>query len=117
MNSSDTPTFAPQSYTRGDYVISTDPAVLDVDAIYAYLCDVYILEEHRGQALGKWLVETVVAYPAICAQANLPTDLTPALTAVLLPVATYATDYLLVKDEQIAVACAALRAARHTVME
>jgi GNAT superfamily N-acetyltransferase len=34
-------------------------------ATYVYLCDVYVLEEHRGQGLGKWLVETVVAYPPL----------------------------------------------------
>jgi GNAT superfamily N-acetyltransferase len=34
-------------------------------ALFAYLCDVYILEEHRGHGLGKWLVESVVASPAL----------------------------------------------------
>jgi GNAT superfamily N-acetyltransferase len=34
-------------------------------ATYAYLCDVYVLEEHRGRALGKWLVETVLAHPSL----------------------------------------------------
>ena len=32
-------------------------------ATYAYLCDVYVLESHRGQGLGKWLIETVMAHP------------------------------------------------------
>lgn len=32
---------------------------------YAYLCDVYVLEEHRTQGLGKWLVETVTSYPPL----------------------------------------------------
>ena len=32
-------------------------------ATYAYLCDVYVLEEHRGHGLGKWLIETVMAHP------------------------------------------------------
>jgi GNAT superfamily N-acetyltransferase len=32
-------------------------------ATYAYLCDVYVLESHRGQGLGKWLMETVMAHP------------------------------------------------------
>src|SRR5215203_1420289 len=109
------PSLILQSYTRGSYTISTDPARLDADAIYgylsrsywasarprellelsllhslnfglyyagaemqgkeeqvglariitdyatfAYLCDVYILEEHRGDGLGKWLIETVI---------------------------------------------------------
>jgi GNAT superfamily N-acetyltransferase len=32
-------------------------------ATYAYLCDVYVLESYRGNGLGKWLVETVMAHP------------------------------------------------------
>ena len=30
---------------------------------FAYLCDVYVLEAHRGQGLSKWLMETVRAHP------------------------------------------------------
>jgi GNAT superfamily N-acetyltransferase len=99
-------------YIRGDFIISTDPAKLDVEAIhrflsekaywaigrsmeivkksiehslcfgvyledrqvgfarvvtdyitFAWLCDVFILPEFRGQGLSKWLVETIVQYP------------------------------------------------------
>jgi GNAT superfamily N-acetyltransferase len=32
-------------------------------ATFAWLCDVFILESHRGQGLGKWLIECVVAHP------------------------------------------------------
>jgi GNAT superfamily N-acetyltransferase len=32
-------------------------------ATFAWLCDVFVVEPHRGQGLGKWLVETVVAHP------------------------------------------------------
>ena len=32
-------------------------------ATFAYLCDVYVLEEHRGHGLGKWLMRTVTAHP------------------------------------------------------
>ena len=32
-------------------------------ATYAYLCDVYVLESHRGRGLGKWLIEVVMAHP------------------------------------------------------
>jgi GNAT superfamily N-acetyltransferase len=32
-------------------------------ATYGYLADVYILEEFRGQGLGKWLVECIVSHP------------------------------------------------------
>lgn len=32
---------------------------------FAYLCDVYVLEEHRGRGLSKWLMETVLAHAAL----------------------------------------------------
>jgi GNAT superfamily N-acetyltransferase len=32
---------------------------------YAYFCDVYVLEAHRGHGLGVWLMETVLAYPPL----------------------------------------------------
>lgn len=32
---------------------------------FAYLCDVYVLEAHRGRGLGVWLVETVLAEPGL----------------------------------------------------
>lgn len=32
-------------------------------ATFAYLCDVYVLEEHRGRGLSKWLMEVIVGYP------------------------------------------------------
>ncbi len=32
-------------------------------ATFAYLADVYILEEHRGNGLSKWLMETIMAHP------------------------------------------------------
>jgi GNAT superfamily N-acetyltransferase len=34
-------------------------------ATFAYLCDVYILEEHRGKGMGKWLMECVMRHPAL----------------------------------------------------
>jgi len=30
---------------------------------FAWLCDVFIDEEHRGQGLGKWLMETIHSHP------------------------------------------------------
>ena len=30
---------------------------------FAYLCDVFVHEDFRGQGVGKWLVETILAYP------------------------------------------------------
>ena len=32
---------------------------------FAYLCDVYVLDAHRGRGLGVWLVETVLAHPEL----------------------------------------------------
>ncbi|MEP7135687.1 MAG: GNAT family N-acetyltransferase [Chloroflexota bacterium] len=32
-------------------------------AVFAYLCDVFIHEEHRAHGLGKWLIETVMSHP------------------------------------------------------
>jgi GNAT superfamily N-acetyltransferase len=105
---------SPAERSLGAYLISTDPARLDLDAIFAYLsgesywargrprdqivrgienslpfgvyrgseqvgfarvvtdyatfawlADVYVLEEHRGHGLGKALVEAVVEHPAV----------------------------------------------------
>lgn len=99
---------------RGDCLVSTDPARLDVDVIhgflhdraywsagiprevlkraidqslcfgvyqgdrqvgfarvitdqatFAYLCDVFISEEVRGQGLGKWLIACITGHPAL----------------------------------------------------
>jgi GNAT superfamily N-acetyltransferase len=32
-------------------------------ATFAYLCDVYVLEDYRAGGLGKWLIETVMTHP------------------------------------------------------
>ena len=34
-------------------------------ATYAYLADIYVLEEHRGKGLGQWLVEAALAAPEL----------------------------------------------------
>jgi len=34
-------------------------------ATYAYLCDVYVLDSHRGKGLGKWLMEMVMGHPEL----------------------------------------------------
>ncbi len=39
--------------------------VVTDSATYAYLCDVYVLEEHRGKGLGKWLMECVMGHPQL----------------------------------------------------
>jgi len=34
-------------------------------ATFAYICDVYVLDGHRGRGLGAWLTETVLALPEL----------------------------------------------------
>jgi len=100
-------------YSKADFVISTNPARLDLEVIfgylsssywaanrpkevvarslkhslcfgvyegerqvgftrvitdyatYAYLCDVFVLEEYRGKGLGKWLISVVTEHPEL----------------------------------------------------
>ncbi len=104
-----------EEWRRDDYVISTDPSLLDLDVVhgflqrsywaadrpfetvrrsvehslnfglypvgdrrqvgfarvvtdfatFAWLCDVFIDETHRGQGLGVWLTETVLGHPRL----------------------------------------------------
>jgi GNAT superfamily N-acetyltransferase len=46
----------------GDQQVGFARVVTD-HCTFAWLCDVFILESHRGLGLGKWLVECVVAHP------------------------------------------------------
>jgi len=39
--------------------------VITDEATFAYLCDVYVLEEQQGQGLGTWLMETVMSHPLL----------------------------------------------------
>ena len=34
-------------------------------ATFAWLCDVFVLEEYRGRGLSKWLMESVMSYPGL----------------------------------------------------
>lgn len=34
-------------------------------ATFAYLADVYILENHRGRGLSKWLMQEIMAHPEL----------------------------------------------------
>jgi GNAT superfamily N-acetyltransferase len=34
-------------------------------ATFAYICDVFVLEEHRGQGLAKGLLATILAHPEL----------------------------------------------------
>ncbi len=47
---------------RGSEQVGLARVVTD-RATFAWLCDVYVLKEHRGHGLGKWLMECVKAHP------------------------------------------------------
>jgi GNAT superfamily N-acetyltransferase len=34
-------------------------------AIFAYLCDVFVLDSHKGLGLSKWLLQTILAHPEL----------------------------------------------------
>ena len=34
-------------------------------ATFAWLCDLFVVESHRGHGLGKWLVECIVDHPEL----------------------------------------------------
>ena len=34
-------------------------------ATFAYLCDVYVLEEHRGKGLASWMLAVISAHPEL----------------------------------------------------
>lgn len=46
---------------RADRQIGFARIVTDY-ATFAWLADVFIIDEYRGQELGKWLIQTVVSY-------------------------------------------------------
>ncbi|MFN8444615.1 MAG: GNAT family N-acetyltransferase [Caldilineaceae bacterium] len=46
----------------GDQQVGLARVITDY-ATFAYLCDVYVLEEHQGHGLGKWLIDTVTSHP------------------------------------------------------
>ena len=48
----------------GDRQVAFARVVTD-RAVFAYLCDVYVLEEYRGQGLAKWLLREIDAYPEL----------------------------------------------------
>lgn len=34
-------------------------------ATYAYICDVFVLDSHRGHGLGKWLMQCIMQHPGL----------------------------------------------------
>jgi hypothetical protein len=51
-------------YLGGEAQVGFARVVTD-KATFAYLADVYVLEEHRGQGLSKRLVQTIQAHPEL----------------------------------------------------
>jgi GNAT superfamily N-acetyltransferase len=49
---------------RGDAQVGFARVITDY-ATFGYLADVFVLEAHRGQKLGVWLIETVMAHPRL----------------------------------------------------
>jgi GNAT superfamily N-acetyltransferase len=47
---------------HGDRQVGFARAITDL-ATYAYLSDVFVIDEYRGRGLSKWLLECVVAHP------------------------------------------------------
>jgi len=39
--------------------------VITDKATFAYLCDVFVLDSHRGKGLGRWLMEAVSSHPEL----------------------------------------------------
>ena len=52
------------SLLLGDRQVGFARAVTD-RATFAYLADVFVVEDQRGRGLGGWLVETVLAHPEL----------------------------------------------------
>ncbi len=51
-------------FERGGGQVGFARAVTD-RATFAWIGDVFVLEEHRGRGLGAWLVETLVSHPEL----------------------------------------------------
>jgi len=34
-------------------------------ATFGWVCDVFVLDAHKGKGLGKWLMQAIVAFPAL----------------------------------------------------
>ena len=49
---------------HGQEMVGCARVVTDFVSI-AYLADVYLMPEHRGRGLGRWLVQSIVAHPEL----------------------------------------------------
>jgi GNAT superfamily N-acetyltransferase len=48
-------------YTQNGSQVGFARVVTDLST-FAWICDLFILEPHRGQGLGKWLIRTIVDF-------------------------------------------------------
>jgi GNAT superfamily N-acetyltransferase len=48
----------------GDVQVGFARVITDY-ATFAYVADVFVLEEHRGKRLGVWLMQTIMAHPRL----------------------------------------------------
>lgn len=39
--------------------------VITDKATFAYICDVFVLDEYRGNGLSKWLLQTILSHPEL----------------------------------------------------
>ncbi|MDQ3805710.1 MAG: GNAT family N-acetyltransferase [Acidobacteriota bacterium] len=49
---------------RGDELVGFARVVTDY-ATFAWLADVFVVEEHRGRGLSKWLMEVILSHPRL----------------------------------------------------
>ena len=52
------------SMLHGDKQVGFARVITD-EATFAYLADVFVLDEYRGKGLSKWLMQTIISYPAL----------------------------------------------------
>ena len=50
-------------FTNGEQIAFA--RVVTDSATFAYLCDLYVLEEFRGRGLAKWMMEEIIAHPQL----------------------------------------------------
>jgi GNAT superfamily N-acetyltransferase len=49
---------------KGNYQVGFARVVTDY-ATFAWMCDVFILDDYQGQGLGKWLVTCIISHPEL----------------------------------------------------
>ena len=52
------------SMLHGDKQVGFARVITD-EATFAYLADVFVLDEYRGKGLSKWLMQTIINYPTL----------------------------------------------------